>query len=517
MFLSLKTMLALGLATITKDGRLSVSCSTIRVTNCTYKGKEMRVINGTITVTLPTALKSMANELLCEQDIGLVIEIDPKRSLNEQIKAMAGLPSAPAPLQATIPAPVLEGDNLTATICVATSHSSSLPYGAQVVEQRGTCTIAHVTMNLTRITYVDERQYSLKLADESVLIFTFHNNIAQQATHLINQAHEEADIAQGRQVIQKRLKEGVMAATRDAQRCNDALVTKLSSMPSLSFLNISPRPMFDDGTGSTSTGNWVDDAVVASTYDHAPFPREVEANALTGIDIAPSREEQKAQKKQEAQRLKEAEEAKHQAELAEAQHQAELLEQQQREAQRLEQETQQQHLTAMHDVPNITVPQIWAKIYDTSVVKTLIIITRQHGLELLWNEQQHARGTLYLIDVSPLLNAGILTLRVSARGNEIVVGELTDDDTLRWGTCANVWNGSYDALVSMFPAMSVMVQQVVKTRAVLKIQKQHQHLQQGLLPVPEPMRVLPVFDMRGNVVAYQQAPPFAHQQVPPFA
>jgi hypothetical protein len=329
------------------------------------------------------------------------------------------------------------------------------------VEQRGLCTIVIVIMDLTSITYVGGTQYSLKLANGGVLLFTFHKDIAQQAMHLFNQAHEEAKIAQGHQVIQERLAECAKVVARDARRCKVALA-KSSSIHSLSC--ISPQPMFDDGKGST--GSCATDAAVAFTCAPVPFPPEVVDNALSGIEITLSREEQKAQ------RLKEAEEAQYQSKLAEQQ--------------------------------RTTGSPIWIKTHDPKVVRTLLSIGRQHGFELCGTEQQYARGTVHFVDVSHLLNAGILTLRVSARGNEIVVGELTDDDTLRWGTCANVWNDSYDALVSMFPAMSVTVQQVVKTRAVLKIQKQHQHLQQGLLPV---------FDTWGNVVAYQQAPPFAHQHL----
>lgn len=517
MFLSLEKLLALGLVTVTND-KLVVCCKTIYVIECTYKEKPLHIVNHAITIALPTALKSLAPEQLHDQDIGLHIKVDPIRSRNEQIKAMAELSYAPAPLQATIPAPVLEGDNLTATICVATSHSSYLPNGTWVVEQRGTCTISRVTMNLTSITYVDGTRYSLKLAVDSVLLFTFHKDIAKEAVQLLNQAHDEASIKEGRQLIQKRLAECELAAKNDAQRCRDASVTQSSSTPFLSC--ILPTPMFDDGKGSTSTGIWADDADVASTHASVPFPREEEANALTGaFDNVLSRDEQKTMAK--AQKEKEAQRQAELAKCAEEEEEAQRLKEAE-EAQRLEQETQrqsklaeQQHTTNIHDAPDITVPSIWIKTYNTEVVKTLLSMDRQCRLELQGDEQKHARGTAYRINVSPLLVAGIVTLRVSVRGNEIIVGELTDDGTLRWGTCANVWNGSYGAVVSMFPEMSVTVQRVIETRATLKIQKPHQ--QQGLLPFPEPMRVIPVFDMWGNVVAYQQAPPFAHQQVPPFA
>jgi hypothetical protein len=155
-------------------------------------------------------------------------------------------------------------------------------------------------------------------------------------------------------------------------------------------------------------------------------------------------------------------------------------------------------------------PQIWAKTTCATIVKTLSVLAHKCGLQLDGTEIMRDDGiTIYMIDIGHLLIAGILGLFVSARGNEIVAGQPTDDGTFRWGTCVNVDHKSYDALMALFPEMSAIVQQVIATRVALKVQKPHQNLQQGLLPFPEPMRVVPVFDTRGNVVAYQQMPPFA--------
>jgi hypothetical protein len=49
------------------------------------------------------------------------------------------------------------------------------------------------------------------------------------------------------------------------------------------------------------------------------------------------------------------------------------------------------------------------------------------------------------------------------------------------------------------------------------MQKQYSHKAQWLLPVPEPMHIIPVYNKQGCVVAYQEIPLFAHQQVPTFA
>jgi hypothetical protein len=424
-----------------------------------------------------------------------------------------GLTSAPT--CTAVPAPVLENGFLTATVCVASSNASNLPQGATNIINMGGATSAQVSIKPNDVTYKGNKCYSMNLPDGRVLYFTFHCAIAEEASALLKQAQDEADLALGRQNIQTLLDicttaanidaqrcRDASAANIDAKRCRDASAAKLSSMPSLSC--ILQQPMFDDGTGST--GNWAVDAAVASTHA-VPFPREKEANALTGaFDNVLFRKEAKAQKEKEAQR---------QAELAKCA--------EEEEAQRLEQETQrqselaeQQHTTNIHDAPYIMVPPVCVKTYHSLVIRTLLSIANQYGFELQGNEQQYTQGTAYFIDVSPLLVAGFLTMRVSARGNEIIVGELTDDGTLRWGTCVNVDHKSYGALMALFPEMSAIVQQVIATRVALKVQKPHQNLQQGLLPFPEPMRVLPVFDTRGNVVAYHQAPQFTYQQMPPL-
>jgi hypothetical protein len=157
--------------------------------------------------------------------------------------------------------------------------------------------------------------------------------------------------------------------------------------------------------------------------------------------------------------------------------------------------------------------QIYVQTPRLDVVNKLKTLAKKQGLQLPVTEQQHVAGIKYIIDVSALLAKGVLKLRVSALGNEIVVGVLTSDGTQQWGTCANVTFGSYVAVVSMFPEMDVTVQDVIATRDALKIQKpyqrRYQYQQQGLLPNPGLVCVMPVCDAWGRFVGFQQAPPFA--------
>jgi hypothetical protein len=168
-------------------------------------------------------------------------------------------------------------------------------------------------------------------------------------------------------------------------------------------------------------------------------------------------------------------------------------------------------------------PQILAQTPRADVVKNLQALAKEYSLEVHVTVNKYAKGPMYIIDVSTLLAMGILTLRVSTRGNEIVVGKLTSDGKHEWGYCVNVVNGSYNAVVSMFPEMDDMIKDVMSMRDALKIQKphqrryQHQHLQQGLLPIPGLVCVLPVCDEWGRIVAYQQAPSYAYQQAPLYA
>lgn len=487
-----------------------------------------------------------------------------------QSGAMAKL--RPVSTRITIPAPVLEGDNMTATICVATSHASSLPDGATVISTRGGCTIAQVTVNINGILVANDRSLCLS----SVLQFTFHRDIAEEAMHLLNQAHEEAEVALGRQVIHKRMDECAKALKRDEQRCRKATAVQSPSPFSLSWN--SPSPMFSDG--SKSTGIWADDADVASTPSQTNFHRDVEATAFSGIQIIPSRKERKAMEKaqlaQEKAQRKEEEEAKRQAMELEAQRKEQQRRKDLEDIARAEQEQQKAEAMAQQEkdindalmaeftsfdpvaliaVDNPTLEQflanpqalrdaiadvmsgtaqdcsstvqeegpypILAQTPRLDIVENFKALAKDRGFPLHVIINQYATGPMYNIDITALVAAGVCTLRVSAWGNEIVVGELTDDGTLKWGTCMNVKSDSYNALMSIFPEMSDMVQQVMATRAHLKIRKpqqhryQHPHLQQGLLPTP--MHVLPVFDVLGRVVAFQQMqPPFAWSPSPSF-
>jgi hypothetical protein len=107
MLFSLKQLYSLGLITITKTGMLTINCATLFVRSARYAMKSYKVdkVTKEIRIPLSSVHKAIAIELLCEQTIGLIVEVDPERSTNEDVKAMAGLASAPVPTKFMNPAP----------------------------------------------------------------------------------------------------------------------------------------------------------------------------------------------------------------------------------------------------------------------------------------------------------------------------------------------------------------------------------------------------------------------------
>jgi hypothetical protein len=506
MILSLNLLFILQFANIT-NGKLEVNCDTIRVIKATYNGKKLAIYDKKITIKLSSDLRDMAPEDLCQQNIDLVIEIDPKQSIDKNIKVLVNLPST----HATVSDPMLKDGQLTATICVASIHARSLPERAMDVIVRNKCTIATITVPVTDITNKDE---FLNL-QSSGLKFTFHRDIAKKAMNLLKEAmgHNEEE------------------------------------KPVEFSANISPSPLFNDN-GNKSTGNWADDADEIDPYSPSPspspvptLPREVEANPFDGVFFnVSSKDEQKAKRK--AQR--EAEQAKREAE--QFQHlEQERLEQERLEALRLkdladiarvEQKRQEAEAKAKeewvkHDalvkefealdqivknavnvnleqwvqnpetwratianvmsgtthaiepveVQNLC-PEIWVKTTVENVVKNLQALAQQHCLQIKVTIQQYDNCRMYFIDVAALVTKCIFDLRVSAWGNEIVFGQKMPDGTLKHGTCANVHHRSYDALMSVFPNMKNIVQKVIQTREECKHHKPLHIQQQCVIYVP---------------------------------
>lgn len=443
MILSLKHMLAYSLATVTKDGKLVVECSTILVTKAMYKGKVVRVFNGAITIILPKDLHNIALENLCEQIIDLVIEVDPKRSRNEQVKTMAGMRTAPAPARATVPVPVLEDGFMKVTICVASTHAPYLPAG-EIVGTMGGCTIALVTIPIVDIIADDDGSMCLG----SGLRFRFHRDIAEQAMVLLNKARNK--------------------------QAEEQSVSPASPIPPPSC--ISPMPMFDDD-GSTSSGNWADDA----DGNVSSLPREEEANALMGaFDNIFTRQEQKAEQR-----------------LEETQHQKDQVEQKRQEA--INPVTQNAEIMAQPLHP------IFVKNIDRKPLDAIVALAKKQGIDLSILQS----GQVFFLDVSLLLAKRVLTMNVAPWGNEIRCGILTTDGTFRHGCIANVDQESYMALVTMFPKMGKIVQEVMQVRDELKVRNLPPS-HQGLLPMPKLVwYIVPIIGADGSIMAYQQVPRYA--------
>lgn len=557
MFLSLSRLLALGLVSITKDGKLVVKCYTIHVTKATYNGKHIRIVDGCITIQLPTNLQHIALENFCDVRINLVIEIDPARSRDERVMAMVGLSSAPAPVRSQehcVPIAGANGDGtFTVTVCVSATDEKHLSKLTDKVSKMGALArCATIVVNSANIKDTGDGRYSLMLENGDVLKFTFHDVIAKEAMNLLQTAQNDADCAVGRARIEKITQDGLVAMMKDS-RPTEAPVCTSYSEPVASTDDsaysvfdsrqvASPVPTRD---GCVTRYIWVDEAY---EVDDTPLHREIEANAFSGIEIAPSKKKQKALDKaqrdaekarhaeEEAQRLKkeqlkqEADEARRQKDLkdmarvekerteannkaAEAQVQHNALVQEFQEFQSLNPlaliaaglKTLEQWLenpeTWRNQIATITTnavqpvaqeeavqPPIWGKTPRKDVAKKLQALAQKHGLSLSVGTEQYTNGLMYFIDVSALLATGILTLRVSAWGNEIVVGQPTDDGTHQWGTCVNVDHGSYSEIVTMFPEMDNTACQVMDTRTALKVPKPHKYQHhQPVMWVPYPL------------------------------
>lgn len=522
MFLSLERLFALKLANITRDGKLVIKCSTIRVVNATYQGKQQRIVDGSITIRLPNNM-NCGPELLCEHDIGLTVEVDPHKSHNPEVKKMAGI--APSRSVAgggalTIEEPTLVDGVLTATICVATIHASSLPAGSTVVAERGQCTIAIAFLPVSELKS-EYNGYSY-----GSLNFNFHRDIASRVEALLHPVEE-------------------------------------TKIPPTSPLLTSPSPIIL-GLG-TPTGSWADDAdddenASASTSTSTPVlapvlpPSEV-ANALSGIKISLSKEQNAARKEQkrlaaeqkrlaEEQRLldeeKEAEEAKvREEDFRKESIRIELKARQRQEEERKKKEAEQAlvkeydgldpftktHLgitkeqfladpeecrARIREFLNSAVPEqekkggpeeqeggsvkdqgpsVLLKTPDPNVVDNIVAYGKEHGIHVLVTSRSDATwGTMHFMNVFGLIGLKLINFAPSRKGNELRGGvNQMDDKTFPPGYHAFLCSGSYAAIVSIRPDLADTVRQVMLKRVQMKHPSKGSSAGQGILPTPLPL------------------------------
>lgn len=359
-------------------------------------------------------------------------------------------PSHTMQTRAPIPAPVLEDGFLRATVCVASKNASSLPEDASDTIVMGESTRALVTVNVSNI--LEDKNGNLCLS--SRLRFTFHRDIAEEAIALLHKAWEEEQ--------------------KQDQEETESSVSPASPIPSC----IIPIPMFSSD-GSTSSGNWADDADEMVFAIPAPtpafLPSEDEVSALSGaFDNVLTRQEQKAQRVEE-QRLKEAQ--CHEA---------------------VDPVTQNAEIThPLHP--------IFVKNMDRKPLDAMVALAKKRGIHL---NIMHS-GRVFFLDVSPLLAKKVLTMNVAPWGNEIRCGIRTNDGTFRHGCIANVDQGSYMAVVTMFPEMGKIVQEVMQVRDELNVRNLPPS-HQGLLPMPKLVwYIVPIIGADGSIMAYQQVPRYA--------
>jgi hypothetical protein len=565
MFLSLKRLYCLGLVTITKNGELNINCCGLSVTNANYNGRQCRVINGYITIRLPPH-QNLAVEMLSDQDIGLVIEINPAKSHDKRVKAGTGLTSAPK--HATVPAPVLEDGFLAATICVATSHVSKLPEGAKVTATKSGCTIAEVSVIISDVLIGDHGL----LLESTGLAFAFHRDISEEATDLLQKAREAAAVAEGQANIKRMLQRGLDAVEKDSQSRTNAgasCVKPVTSTDANAYSAFggqrvaSPVPIFCE---DLSSGVWADDdervLPPASPAPASPalLPREKEATAFSGalenVGFRNEKKPTKAQKK-EAERL---------AKLAEAQRQAELD-----KAKRLENEAKEnafreesirielahRRMKEEEEEEQRRRESLGAE-YDAvqSFIRAHLGITREQFIaspdncrariaELQNSAQQEEEKSAIPVPYVTIHTPNKsymegLCRQADALGIKIVIyqsgkhwcADITADDmqmlnVFRWnqhmwistkqgGYKVQVGRDSYQALMKIRPDVASIVQEA------MELQDQLDHRKQGLVSQPycpqyyqyhamgaSPFVIVPVLDIHGNVMCLQQVSRYA--------
>jgi hypothetical protein len=543
MFVTFEQLSALGIIiNVTRDGKLEVDCSTISVISAQYSGNNYYCNRKTkmITITLLPQHKDTAIELLREQDIGFVIEVNPERSLNEHIKAMTGLSSAPKCDASTMPlrhAPVATmncNGTITATVCVSSYRKDCFVNLASNVITMGRAYRGDITVHPTDVTDQCEGYYSLKLQDGSVLLFTFYNDIAPQATGLLQKARDAADAEQGRATVAKTLQKGLDAMKRDSR-----------SRAIASASRVEPSASTHERVYSA-----FDDRLVISPVS-IPTRKE-EVNALSGaFDAVLTREDQKAQQEtEEANRLEqqrqkaEADEAKRLQDLADIA----CVEKQREEAEaRAQQDNANRNAlvaefksfdpVALIAVGKPTLDEFLANPQELRDEIANVMYGTAQACGSMGEGEEAAPSHEQFVIIHTPHESHILGLRAQAAIDGIKIdvyqtgkhwsAKISANDMQRIGVFLRnqyIWvsakPGGYSVQVSAksYNALAQIrldtATHVIEAQAM---QKQYSHKAQWLLPVPEPMHIIPVYNKQGCVVAYQEIPLFAHQQVPTFA
>ena len=181
-------LLTLGLLSIA-DGHLVIECSTFFLLEAMCDNESLSKRRN-IFIPLPHKIRNLHVLELDKENVSkyfstLNVVVDPERSKNPAVKAMAGI--APRPSNAGevfIPNPTLVGGMLKVTICIAKTYKSSLPEGSTVVAEPGQCTMATVTLPAS------ELQGGPNGYTYGSLQFVFHKNIASQVEALLHPVEE---------------------------------------------------------------------------------------------------------------------------------------------------------------------------------------------------------------------------------------------------------------------------------------------------------------------------------------
>lgn len=128
---------------------------------------------------------------------------------------------------------------------------------------------------------------------------------------------------------------------------------------------------------------------------------------------------------------------------------------------------------------------VYVKNRSRGPLDAMVVLAKSHGIDLVVVYS----GPVFLLDVSLLLAKGILTIGVSALGNEVVCGVMTAGGTFKYGCISNVDQTSYPALLAMFPEKARTLEQVVQSRFANKVVKPSPRA--GLLPVPSCLQYCP--------------------------
>ena len=473
---------------------------------------------------------------------GITFNVQEPRAQSED---MVRLSSAPAPVRS----PVLEGGNLTATICVASAYALSLPEGVVNVGTWFGCTIARLTMNVAYILMGDDKSLCLQSVG---LQFTFHCDIAEEAMALLDQAHKEASEREGQLVIQQRLAECAQKAEEDAARCRAVVKETAPPMPYYTFNErgvVSPVPERD---GGVTTHIWTDeDVMTVPPSSVQSLSREEEANAFSGalenVGFRKNQNPTKAQKK-EATRLAKLTEALRQELEARCQTKLDAarekdfreesirikledrrrMEEEEREQKRLESLRMEygaiQSFILTH--LSITLEQFLAKPGEC---RAIIGEFQNHAVpaqeeEAHGHEQYVTIHTPHLNHINGLCKqAAVLDIYIdvyqsgthwcanlSANDMQHMIASKRQQyiclSAMHGGYSVQVSAQSYDALMQIRPDTATLVYEAQA------MQEQYSHKAYAFTTVPtmaSPLVIVPVLDIYGRVLGFQQVPQYA--------